>query len=214
MGLIYDISVRIHNDMHVWPSDPKVRIEEQRHDGKDGFHTIRVTSIECGNHTGTHLDAPSHMIRHGATPGATLNEIPLERLVGPARVLELPGVSSIGRADLEGRLDGGIERVLLKTGNSEHWSDECFYTDFAALAADGAEYLVESGVQLVGIDYLSIESYGSIDHATHFVLLEQSVVILEGLNLEGVPAGDYQLIALPLKLDRTDGAPVRAILMN
>jgi arylformamidase len=208
--VIYDISVSIHNDMHVWPSDPKVRLEQQRHQSRDGSHAIRVTSIQCGNHTGTHLDAPSHML----DGGTTLSDIPLDRLVGPSQVVDIPGVATVGRTNLENRIRDGLERVLLKTDNSRHWSDSDFYEDFTGLTPDGAEYLVELGVRLVGIDYLSIERYGSLDHATHFVLLRESVVILEGLNLEDVPAGEYQLVALPLKLDRADGAPLRAILLG
>jgi arylformamidase len=208
--LIYDISVPIHNDMHVWPSDPKVKLEEKVHEAKDGSHSIRVTSIHCGNHTGTHLDAPSHMM----STGTTLNDIPLERFVGPAQVVDLCGVSLIGRGEVEPHLEDGVERVLFKTDNSTHWDDDGFYEGFASLTPDGARFLVERGVQLVGIDYLSIERYKSVDHATHMVLLEQSVVILEGLNLRDVSAGHYQLFALPMKLDRADGAPVRAILMS
>lgn len=212
--MIYDISVPIHNDMHVWPSDPGVVLEEQRHPAKDGSHTIRVTSIRCGNHTGTHVDAPSHMTKNPASDAATLDDIPLERLIGPARVIDVPGVDSIGPPELEGWLGDGVERVLLKTDNSQHWGDDTFYEAFAGLTPDGARYLVDRGVGLVGIDYLSIERYGSADHATHLVLLERSVVILEGLDLGETPAGDYQLVALPLKLNRSDGAPVRAILMT
>lgn len=208
--MIYDITVPIRNDMPVWPSDPQVQLNPQVHQARDGSHSIRVTSIQCGNHTGTHMDAPSHMM----ASGATLNDIPLERFVGPAQVIDLPGVSLIGRSDLEPHLDPGVERVLLKTDNSEHWSDDGFYEEFASLTTDGAEFLVERGILLVGIDYLSIERYGSVDHATHFVLLERSVVILEGLTLKDVPAGSYQLVALPMKLDQADGAPVRAILMS
>lgn len=208
--MIYDISIPIRNDMHVWPLDPKVKLEEKVHEVGDGSHSVRVTSIQCGNHTGTHLDAPSHMM----STGPTLNDIPLERFVGPAQVVEIPGMSLIGRTELEPHLKNGVERVLLKTDNSAHWGDDEFYEEFASLTPDGAQLLVERNVQLVGIDYLSIERYKSVDHATHFVLLEESVVILEGLNLKDVSAGNYYLIALPMKLDQADGAPVRAILMN
>ena len=208
--MIYDISVSIRNNMHVWPSDPKVHLEEKVHAAKDGSHSIRVTSIQCGNHTGTHMDAPSHMM----STGTTLNDIPLERFVGAAQVVDLTGVTLIGRADLEPQLENGVERVLFKTDNSAHWDDDGFYEEFASLTPDGAQFLVERGVRLVGIDYLSIERYRSVDHATHFVLLEHSVVILEGLNLRDVSTGHYQLVALPLKLDQADGAPVRAILMS
>ncbi len=208
--MIYDISVPIHNAMHVWPSDPKVRLEEREHPARDESHTIRVTSIRCGSHSGTHLDAPSHMIESGRT----LSDIPLDQLVGPARVLDIRGVTSIGRAELESQPLDGVERVLFRTDNSEHWNDRGFHEEFVFLEPDGARFLVEAGIQLVGIDYLSLDRYKSVGHATHFVLLERNVVILEGLNLGDVPAGDYSLTALPMKIRGADGAPVRAILMD
>ena len=208
--MIYDISVPLHNNMHVWPSDPKLRLEEREHPARDQSHTVRVTSIRCGSHSGTHLDAPSHMI----DDGRTLSDIPLEQLVGPARVLDIPGVRSIGRAELEDQPLKGVERVLFRTDNSSHWNDPGFYEDFVFLEPDGALFLIESGIRLVGIDYLSIDRYKSSDHATHFILLEQNVVILEGLNLCDIAAGDYNLTALPMKLRGADGAPVRAILVD
>ena len=208
---IYDISVPIHNEMHVWPSDPGIRLEENRHLARDESHTIQVTTIHCGSHTGTHLDTPVHMI---GSEARTLNDIPLEQLVGPARVLDLPGITSIGKSDLESHDWNEVERILFRTDNSPHWKDAGFWEEFVYLEPEGARFLVEKGIRLVGIDYLSIDRYDSGDHASHFVLLEQSVVILEGLNLLDVPAGDYELVALPIKLDRADGAPVRAILRN
>lgn len=206
--MLYDISVLIHERMPVWPSDPKVTLERRSHAAADASHPVRVTSLRCGTHTGTHLDAPSHM-----TDGETLDEIPLEALLGPARVIALPDRGSVRKEDLETNLDG-VERVLFRTDNSSHWSDDDFYEDFVYLEPEAARFLVRLGVRLVGIDYLSIDPYRSADHASHLVLLAASVVILEGLDLSRVPEGDYELIALPMKLDRTDGAPVRAILRN
>jgi len=209
--MIYDISVPIHNDMHVWPSDPGIRLEESRNLARDRSHTVQVTSITCGSHTGTHLDTPVHMI--GSDAG-TLNDIPLEQLVGPARVIDLPGVASIGEPELKPYEWESVERVLFRTDNSSHWKDDQFWEQFVYLEPQGAQFLVDRGIHLVGIDYLSIDAYGSEDHASHFVLLTKSVAILEGLNLLDVPPGDYELVALPIKLDRADGALVRAILRN
>ena len=208
---IYDISVPIHNDMHVWPSDPGIRLEESRQLARDKSHTIQVTTIHCGSHTGTHLDTPIHMI--GSDAG-TLDDIPLEQLVGPARVVDLPGIAAVGESVLQSQDWEGVERVLFRTDNSSHWKDAGFWEGFVYLEPQGARFLVEQGIRLVGIDYLSIDRYGSTDHASHFELLTQSVVILEGLNLLDVPPGDYELVALPIKLNRADGAPVRAILRN
>lgn len=206
--MIYDISVPLRNGMHVWPSDPEVRLDACIHDA-DG-HRIRVTAIRCGSHTGTHLDAPSHMIE-GAE---TLSDIQLDVLIGPVRVVEVSGVPSIGLGHLERADWTGVTRVLFRTDNSSHWSDMRFHERFVYLEPEAARFLATHGVRLVGIDYLSIDAYSSIDHATHFVLLSESIVVLEGLDLSRVPPGDYQLVALPMKLDGADGAPVRAILIN
>lgn len=208
--MIYDISVPIENGMHVWPSDPPIRLEAFGHASKDRSHRIQVTSICCGSHTGTHLDAPSHMIEGSST----LGDIPLEALIGPARVIHATGVESIDRATLERSDWKGVERVVFRTENSAHWLDPTFYESFVYLQPDAARFLVSIGIRLIGIDYLSIDSYMSVDHASHVALLSKSIVILEGLNLSGVPEGDYQLVALPMKLTGADGAPVRAVLIN
>jgi arylformamidase len=208
--MIYDISVPVRNGMHVWPSDPPVVIDSLVHPSENDSHEIRVTSIHCGSHTGTHLDAPSHMIGGSGT----LNEIPLEALIGPARVIDVGGVRSINRATLEGHDWDGVERVVFRTDNSGHWSDPGFYDQFVYLEPDAARFVAKHGVRLVGIDYLSIDGYTASEHPSHFVLLSEAIVILEGLDLSNVPAGDYQLVALPMKLDGADGAPVRAVLIN
>ena len=104
--------------------------------------------------------------------------------------------------------------MIFRTENSSHWSDPTFNEDFVYLEPDAARFVADLGLRLVGIDYLSIDGYRSTEHPSHFVLLRKSIVILEGLDLANVPAGDYQLVALPLKLDGADGAPVRAVLIN
>jgi arylformamidase len=209
-GVIFDISVPVSNRIPVWPGDLPVALEEQSFASADRSHTIRLTSITCGNHTGTHLDAPSHMIEGGAS----LDDIPLGQLVGPARVVDLAGSRSIGLDDVAGLDWDGVERVLFRTDNSSHWDDGEFFADFVALEPDAARFLVDRGIRLVGIDYLSIDSFHAPEHPSHMVLLGASVVVLEGLILKDVPAGDYLLAALPMKLDRADGAPARAILIS
>jgi arylformamidase len=146
--------------------------------------------------------------------GRKLHQIPVEQLVGPATVHEVPGVRSIGRTQLEPLDWNGVERVLFKTENSKHWNDGKFYEDFVYLEPDGAAFLVERGVHLVGIDYLSIDKFRSPDHPSHFVLLLRNVTIIEGLNLSGVRPGRYHMTALPLNLTDADGAPARVILMD
>ena len=208
--MIYDVSVPITNRIPVWPSDPRVKLTPKSHLSRDGSHTVELTSIEMGSHTGTHLDAPSHMV----SGGRRLSNIPMEQLVGKATVVELSDVRSIGRQQLANVSLNGVERVLFKTENSKHWQDGTFYEDFVYLEPGGAEFLVERGIRLVGIDYLSIDKYKSQSHATHLVLLTKNVVIIEGLDLSRVPPGEYNMVALPLHLKDADGAPTRVILID
>ena len=208
--MIYDVSVPIDNGMPVWPSDPPVKLTPAAHLSRDGSHTVRVTSIEMGSHTGTHIDAPHHFV----SGGHKLHEIPLDWLVGEATVFHIPGVPSIARGHLESLDWSGVQRVLFKTDNSAHWVDNGFHKDFVYLEPQAAEFLVERGLRLVGIDYLSIDQFGSQKHPTHFVLLPQNIVVLEGLNLSQVAPGRYHMVALPLNLQNADGAPTRVILMD
>ena len=208
--MIYDVSVPIDNGMPVWPSDPPVKLTPRAHPSRDGSHTVRVTSIEMGSHTGTHIDAPHHFV----SGGQKLHEIPLDWLVGDTTVVHIPGVRSIARDHLE-KLDWtGVQRVLFKTDNSARWADGEFHKDFVFLEPQAAEFLVERGLRLVGIDYLSIDAFGSKSHPTHFVLLPNNIVVLEGLNLSQVSPGRYHMVALPLNLQDADGAPTRVILMD
>jgi arylformamidase len=208
--MIYDVTVPITNTMSVWPGDPAVELTSKSKESRDKTHTVRVVNINMGSHTGTHIDAPYHMM----SDGKRLEEIPLEVLTGKASVLEIFGARSIGAAELAPFDLKGVERVLFKTDNSKHWNDGKFYEEFVYLEPDGAEILVQHGVRLVGIDYLSIDKFHSPSHPSHFVLLKKNVPIIEGLNLNAVPAGWYTLVALPLNLQNADGAPARVILMS
>jgi arylformamidase len=146
--------------------------------------------------------------------GKRLHELPLELWTGKATVFEVLKTRSIGPAELA-RFDWkGVERVLFKTENSNHWQDGKFYEDFVYLDPEGAQFLVQQGVRLVGIDYLSIDKYKSQSHATHFVLLKKDIPIIEGLNLSVVAPGEYTLVALPMNILDADGAPARVFLMN
>src|SRR5438093_8058832 len=208
--MIYDVTVPITNTMPVWPGDPPVQLLPKSHESRDKSHIVSLTAITMGSHTGTHIDAPFHMMQGGKR----LHEFSLETLVGRANVFEIPGVRSIGRADLE-RFDWtGVQRVLFKTDNSAHWQDGKFYEEFVYVEPAGAEFLVDSGVRLVGIDYLSIDKFRSESHPSHCVLLSNNILILEGLNLRTVTSGQYTLYALPLNLQDADGAPARVILVN
>jgi arylformamidase len=206
--MIYDVSVPLSNNTPVWPTDPPLHLNTLQHLSRDKSHSVRVTNVTMGSHTGTHIDAPWHFIENGRR----LNEIPLSTLIGPATVVEIAASSAIAPHDIEPLNLEGVERLLFKTSNSRHWSDDKFYEPFVYLEPEAAQILVDRGIKLVGIDYLSIDQFRSPKHPSHFVLLGRNVVIIEGLNLLDVPPGNYQMTALPLNLQDVDGAPVRVIL--
>jgi arylformamidase len=200
---IIDISVPVRPGMVTYPGDPRVVLERVRSIvGGDAYNLSR---LDFGLHSGTHVDAPLHFVDGGASADA----LPLDVLIGPARVVDVRASSrSLGAADLDA-VPERVERVLLKTPNSELWSQDSFSDEFVSLSGDGARRLVGRGVRLVGIDYLSIG-----DEEAHQVLLEAGVIAVEGLDLRGVEPGDYELICAPLKLVGAEGAPARAILIR
>jgi arylformamidase len=205
---IYDISVPIRSGGLVYPGNPEIDIALQQAVAKGAG--ANVSTIRFGSHTGTHADAA----RHFFDDGQTVDKIPLERLIGPALLLSFPdGVRSVGAAELRAHDIKGQTRILLRTRNSALLSQKEFVKDYTYLAPDGAQYLVDQGVELVGIDYLSIEQFHSGHHLTHRTLLERSVVIVEGLDLSVPPPGQYQFICLPLRIEGCDGAPARAVLI-
>jgi arylformamidase len=206
----YDISVPITPDLPVWPGDPKVIIKQV---GKiEAGDEANVSHISLSAHTGTHVDAPFHFVEDGPT----LEEMPLSQMMGRAYVQYLPDVDLVTAEVLKrAKIPPRTRRVLFKTRNSELWvrGETEFQTDFVALSADGAKFLVERGVKLVGIDYLSIAPFDN-PGPTHEILLKANVMILEGLNLSEVSQGRYTFYCLPLNLQGVDGAPARAILMG
>lgn len=182
------------------------RVTEQRRGSE-----YALSRISMGTHTGTHVDPPAHFI----AGGLTVDQLPLEVLVGPAVVVDVPEVKSITAALLEGLgLPRSLERVLFKTRNGGLREQRGFQEGYVYLEESAARWLVERGVRLVGIDYLSVERYADTQFAAHRTLLEAGVIILEGIDLRQVPAGDYTLVCLPLKLQSGDGAPARAILIK
>lgn len=209
---IIDISLGIHPKMLTWPSDPGVSIDPASR--ISAGKAANVSELHCGTHTGTHIDPPLHFL-DGGTP---IDRIPLDALMGPAVVADLTSVKSdIGPEELESlNLAPGVERLLFHTRNSEFWREESpeFTEDYVAVTADGAAWLVEHGIRLVGIDYLSVERRGTPGHPTHMTLLSAGVVIVEGMNLDGVDPGDYSLVCLPLKIVDGDGGPARALLLS
>jgi arylformamidase len=202
-----DISVPVRNGMVHWPGDPDFHIERATDQEKGDVAT--VSRISLGVHTGTHMDAPLHFIRHARS----IDTMPLEATVGPARVIPIRDLKSIKREEL---VEHGItagERILFKTANSEHsWESDRFDESFVFISQDGARYLAEVGVLTVGVDYLSVGGFREDGVETHAALLGAGIWIIEGLNLRGVEPGEYELICLPLKLIGSEGAPARAVL--
>jgi len=203
---ILDISLPIHSRMVVYEGDPGVEIAPRLEIARGD--TANVSLLSMGSHTGTHVDAPAHFIEGGATVEA----LPLDSLIGPALVAEVGCERLIGRRDLEPLPLDGQSRLLLKTRNSALWAAGDFSRDFVALDLEGARYLTERGLRLIGIDYLSIEAFHSPGHPVHRHLLGAGVVILEGLDLGRVAPGVYELVCLPLPVRGIDGAPCRAVL--
>lgn len=204
---IYDISMSIYPGMTVYKdkAEKQPRIDVLR-DFKDG-QGVRESRILLELHTGTHMDAPLHMVEGGATTDA----FQVENMVLPCRVLDLTGVEDgIEPSHLEGFHIREGEFILFKTRNSFR---EGFDPDFIYLKHGGAEYLAKLGIRGVGIDALGIER-SQPDHATHKALLEKGILILEGLRLREVPPGEYILVAAPLKITGVEAAPVRALLIE
>ena len=207
---LYDISLPISSELVSWPGDPSPKLIKVLSINEGD--ACNVTKLEMGVHTGTHIDSPNHFIEGGITT----DSMQLEVLMGKCLVIEVTSKSNIQVSDLYDFEIGKYERLLLKTKNSVHWENDSkkFDKNFIALSLEAAEYLVKSGIKLIGIDYLSIEAYGVREHKVHHHLLNNQIAILEGLNLSKVDEGEYELICLPLKLVDCDGAPVRAILKD
>jgi arylformamidase len=206
---IFDVSVPISSRLPTWPGDPKVSLERVSSIAKGD--AANVSRLDAGVHTGTHVDAPVHFV-DGATG---IDSIPLETLVGPCLVVEAdPPWLELRAEDLPATAH---TRILFKTRNSARWAARKvdFETEFVAVGLELAHRLVAEGKILVGVDYLSVESYHApFEHPVHHTLLEARIVVIEGLDLSGVEAGEYDLYCLPLKLVASDGAPARTMLVK
>ena len=195
-----DISVPLKTNMVHWPDNPPVRIERALDLTKgDGAN---VSKISMGSHTGTHMDAPVHFVQSGKG----IDRLPMSVAIGRARVIHIEDTVSIKPGELVPHKIRKGERILFKTGNSPRcWQTDSFTTDFVHLTAEGARFLIDRGVKMVGIDYLSIGGYKVDGSETHRYLLEAGVWIVEGLDLSQVEPGEYILVCLPLKILGGDG---------
>jgi arylformamidase len=205
---IIDISVPNGPGQHVYPGDPVPQIDVVR-DIRRG-DVCNLSLLHLGSHTGTHVDAPFHFL----ADGPRLGDVPLDRMVGPCRVVDLRGRRVIDAAALATVEIAAEEILLCLTDNSAKWAAPAFQQDFTFLTRDAADWIVARRIRAVGMDYLSIEEFGSAEFPVHHRLLGAGVFVIEGLDLREVRPGRYLLACLPLKFPELDGAPARAVLIE
>ena len=203
-----DATMPINAGLVHWPGDPDLTFT--RAQAIERGDVVNVTLCRMSVHSGTHMDAPAHFL----PGGAGMESFPPEVGVGRARVIVLPqDCNLVTSAHLEGQGIGPGDRVLLKTRNSNvRWHNQEFKTDYVGIDATAAQFLVDAGVQLIGIDYLSIGTFDGDGIETHRILLAAGVWIVEGLDLAGAQAGMYDIICLPLPIEGSDGSPARVLL--
>jgi arylformamidase len=208
---IYDVTIAVSETVPTFPGDPKVKFDVCA--ALANGDPANVSQVCFGVHTATHVDAPNHFIEGTRR----VDELDLDKLIGKCLVIEL-GQSEMAVTARHVENLQNVERVLFKTRNSDFWNEpeKGFRQDFTYIEPEAARVLVEKGVKLVGIDYLSVEKFGAKSFDTHITLLEKEVVIIEGLDLREVPAGEYEMFCLPLKIvgGTGDGAPARTILRD
>jgi arylformamidase len=206
---LYDITVPTHPELPVWPGGKRFnRTQPQKLASGD---ICNLSVIQMSVHTGTHIDSPLHFIDGKFTTA----EIPLTQLIGDCVVADFRGKTEITRADLEAsNIPPGTKKLLLKTDNSKLWNDPSheFYEDFCALTNDGAEWIRDFGIHLLGIDYLSVSLYKDPPEIVHRILLDHDMVLIEGIDLRAVQPGPYRVFCLPFQAKDLEGAPARVIL--
>lgn len=206
-GLRYlDVSVPLAAGIPAYPGNPEFELQPVKRIAEGG--SSNISRLVMGTHTGTHVDAPKHFF----DDAAAVDRLALDLLIGRARVVDVPKRGGITAGDLAAAGLREDLRVLLRTPNSALWNGTAFKSDYTHLTEDGARYLVDQGVKVVGIDYLSVEQFKKPGAPAHHTLLSEGVVIIEGLNLSEADAGMYELYCLPLRIAGADGAPARVVL--
>ena len=209
---VFDVTLPVSPDLPVWPGDPDVVVEPvARIDRGD---VANVTRLALSTHTGTHVDAPWHFVGGGAK----LEEIPPERWIGPCVVVRVPdGARRVEPEHLDAvGIPDGTERLIVRTANSERWRPGKLSFDrrYVALSREAARWVIDRGIRLVGVDYLSVEPFDDNAHETHLTLLGNGVLVVEGLDLRSIEPGLYGLLCLPLRVAAGDGAPARVLLIR
>ena len=203
---LLDVSVLLAAGLPAYPGNPEFELQPIKRIAEGG--SSNVSRLVMGTHTGTHVDAPKHFL----DDGTTVDNLPLNLLIGRARVVEINHRGGIGAKDFAAAGLREDLRILLKTPNSALWNSSTFHEDYAHVTEEGARYLVEQGVKVVGVDYLSVEQFRKPGAPAHRMLLSNGVIIIEGLNLAEAEAGMYEMYCLPLRVAGGDGAPARVVL--
>ena len=205
--LLHDISLKRAGDTVRWVTAPPFELEERRRMSKGDPNN--GSALNMSVHSGTHIDAPFHFVAEGLT----IDEVPLDRFIGPALVFEVDAERNITKEHVESKKLDGATRVLFKPRNSELLHQREYEPDFAAFSVEAAQSLVEQGVELMGLDYLSI-AHADEQVPVHRAFLDHGVVLLEGIDLSHVAPGRYELMCLPIPIGDSDGAPCRAVLRD
>ena len=203
---LIDVSVPLDANLPTYPDNTPFTLEPIKRIANGG--SSNVSSLHLGAHTGTHIDAP----RHFFDAGIDVDALPLDMLIGRARVIEITTRKAITAADLDAFDLSEDVRLLIKTANSRLWGSPQFHTDYVGISESGAKHLVSRGIKVVGIDYLSVEEFRSPGAPAHHVLLGGGTIVIEGLNLRDVDPGVYEMYCLPLRIVGSDGAPARVVL--
>jgi len=201
-----DVTVPLKTGMVHWPGDPAVEVTQPKSLARGDSATLSF--LQMGAHSGTHMDAPAHFI----SGGNTIDQIPLDAVMGRARVIDIRSAVSIEPAELARHRIRRGERILFRTKNSRRcWRDDTFVEDFVYISPSAAAFLAERRVRLVGVDYLSVGAFHKDGRETHLALLGAGIWIIEGLNLSTVRPGPVDLVCLPIKLLGAEGAPARVV---
>jgi arylformamidase len=203
---LIDVTLPLHEHLPTYPGNTPFALEPIKRIARGD--SSNVSTIHMSAHGGTHVDAPRHFFDDG--PGT--DALPIELLLGRARVIEVSSHAGIGPDELSGHDLSEDLRVLIKTPNSRLWNTREFHSNYVGVTGAGARYLVDHGVKVVGVDYLSVEQFRQPGAPAHHVLLGAGVVVIEGLNLLDVEPGRYDMFCLPLRVVGSDGAPARVVL--
>jgi arylformamidase len=205
---LIDVSVPLDSNLPTYPGDTQFSLEPIKRIARGD--TSNVSTLHLSAHAGTHVDAP----RHFFDEGPAVDALALGMLVGRARVIQVDSRKGIGAAELSAIDLSEDLRLLIKTANSRLWGSPQFHTDYVGITESGAKHLIDHGIKVVGVDYLSVELFKAPGAPAHHVLLGQGAIVIEGLNLLNVEPGVYEMICLPLRVVGAEGAPARVVLRS